>query len=274
MTTDMFGLAVAPYGSGYLSAFTDLFDQHVHLLEVDAAFGMNTNVQLTNFEFSTRALATSSAGTLLVGTSTAGGVGVLSAASALQGFGTPSPVDTMGGDANPSITAMGADFLVAWESPAPGPCEVARVAFDGTVLAGPLAMMPPGANHCGRPLAVALSGGGVVIGMHDATGTNPIAYAAAADSNLTAATTAVAVGDTDSDVFAVIDGGDRAYVAARTNGDSRLSTVMPTGVTTTLGADFGLSGNDGDSQTLVLLGGALIHVRTESGMLQARKICR
>ncbi len=91
---------------------------------------------------------------------------------------------------------------------------------------------------------------------------------------LASVTAPVAVGDPDSIVVSLADAGTHALVAVRTNGDSRVSTVTAAGVAAPLGTDFGLNGTDIDTETIEILDGALLHVRTESGMLQIRKLCR
>jgi len=269
-TPDMYGLTVISTSFGYAAAFTDLGDTLLHLMVLDAGFSPQSNTALTAMSYTLQPLAASTAGVRLVGT-TASGVGlqVLDASNAPVGAAI-----TIAGlpAAEPSITPLGADFIVGWDQGSD--CAFERISAAGSVLAGPLIVDPPGSTSCGLPVALALDSG-VVYTMEDRTDSlNPVSYAAGGTADLSSATTPVAIGAIDSTVQDSVKAGTNALVAVRTNGDSRIVAVTSAGAATPLGSDFGLAGTDTDAEALTTVGGAVVHARTESGMLQIRKLCR
>ncbi len=173
-TSDMFGAAVGPLGTGYVVALTDLGDSTLHVLQLDASFAMTANHPVAGFAFATVPAARSTAGLRAIGLTGTGVAMVGFDATLSPSFG-PVTIDA-GSDNEPSIAPIGADFLVAWDAPN-AMCAFARVTIDGTIVAGPVMVQPPGASSCTRPYATAVGGGaGAVLAMHDTTNTaQPIA---------------------------------------------------------------------------------------------------
>jgi hypothetical protein len=271
MTSDMYGLTVLETTAGYAAAFTDLADTQLHLMVLDAGFAPTSNTALTAMSSTQQPLAISTAGIRLVGT-TASGIGLQALDATNAPVGSPTTITGLPAD-EPSITAIGADFIVGWA--AGSDCAFERVSAAGNVLAGPLIVDPPGSTSCGLPVALAIGGGGVVYTMEDTTDmANPVAYAAGGDANLTAATTPVAIGAPDSWIEGVVPNSTSALAAVRTTGDSRVVNVTTAGIATPLGSDFGLSGTDIDAEAVLITTGEVVHARTENGMLQIRKLCR
>jgi len=271
---DMVGLTVAPVGTGYVAAFTDTTSATAHVITVDASFQETGDAPLTGLAWATTPLAHKDASGLVVAQNTSTTtIDVAFLDANLQPTGNTVTIDGAA-DSFPAIAPDPTGYVVAWDHPSGGACTVARISSDGIVLAGPLSVTPPGATACARPSVLALTDGTIIMTMLDATvSMSPVAYAAVTGETL-AATTPLQIGDPDSFVPDLIAGGTRAYVAVRTTGDSRVTAVLDTGSVSPLGSDFGLTGNDADTEALVVLAGALVHIRTEGGNLIIRKLCR
>jgi hypothetical protein len=267
--TDMIGLGAAVTATGFGVAVTSLVDDTLHAIQLDSQFAVLSDNPIANIGYATRPFAQSSSGTLVTGRDANGVVEVAIADPILSTLGAPIQIDPGPGDM-PSIVPVGAEFLVAWSGTSA--CDIARVSATGSIVAGPTPLTPPGT--CLQPLVVALGGGGIVYAVVSDSGSVWTAYAGAIDEALTTPTSPAAIGAVDSVPTAILDGGDRAHVAVRTTGDSRIVDVLASGASSTVGADFGLNGSDSDMETLANVGGALVHVRTENGELQLRKLCR
>ncbi|MGE5183998.1 MAG: hypothetical protein ACM31C_18130, partial [Acidobacteriota bacterium] len=255
-TPDMYGLAFARAGAGYAAAVTSVADGTLHVLVFDAGFALQSDTPVTGLGGATVPFAASSAGQLLVGVDPSGGISVVAVDSA--GSLAGAPVTIVGGPADqPAIAAVGADFAVAGRDNASGACKLARVALDGSIRAGPLSVTTPAAT-CVSPRVRALGTGAVAYAIHDPGTVAPIAYAGLIDPAFSAASAPNAVGATDSAVVAMVGDVDRADLAVRTNGASRLAQVLAGGTTMVVGSDFGLAGTDTDTETLQVVGSALV----------------
>ena len=273
-SADMSGLVVVPIGSGYVAAVTDIPSSSEHVITVDATFHETADVPVSSLVYASVPLAHQPAAGLLVGTNTS--TGTLDAAvltAALQPSGATVTIDGAS-DSNPAIAEYPSGYVVAWDHPNGAGCQVALISGDGVVTAGPLSLNPPGAVACVRPRVLALADGTIIMTMIDATVTmSPVVYVAVIGASL-ASVTPIQIGNPDSIATDIISSPTGAYVAVRTTGDSRVVSIVETSAPVPLGTDFGLSGNDLDTETLATIAGSLVHIRTEGGNLIIRKLCR
>jgi hypothetical protein len=266
------GLGVTATSSGYAAVFSDRADLTLHELQLDASFGIVTNTKLTGLAFELRPFARSSAGTLIVARDALDVIYAVPVDADLAMLGVTTQVDAGASD-QPSIVALGADFVIPWSSLSNGPCHVVRANAAGAVVAGPLALASPAT--CLAPQVQAFGAGYVAYSIDDfGIALSTMAYAGVIDPSFATVSAPVAIGSGDSEVTAIVDGGGRALLAVRNTGASRIVQVLASGAASTVGSDFGLAGTDNDMETLAVVGGALVHVRTESGQLIVRKLCR
>ena len=266
--TDLKALGPARTSTGVLLLVYASASGTVHALGLDAAFGAATDMTIVGFDEAFVPYAKSTAAQMIVGLTTNG---IVAYTVADNGATTSSAlvVDTIADSPyHTSIAAYGADFIVGWTTSA-NTCKFVRLTAAGTITAGPLVIAGPGG--CDYASAVAI-GQTIVLGFVDPTGP---AYSAVTDGLLATATGAQPLGAVGSDIQDLVDAGDHAIAAVRENlGDSRIVSIATTGAVTPLGADFGLTADSSDHQTASVVAGALLHARSEGGMLHVRKLCR
>jgi len=261
------GLAVEPDGTDIVMFLTAPLDDRTRLIRFDATFATVGDTSLGDFALGQPPYAKSSAGRLVVG-STSGDV--LQARSLDATFMPTAPAVTIGSPAYGStIAPAGADFIVAWSGN--GACSFARVNATGSVVAGPV-IVDPGTT-CTAPAVAALASGGFAFVVHDMIGSNLYeAFGGTLTAGLALASGPTALGATPSFAEQLVVSGDVVRIPLFNNGTIQIIEMTAAGAMTQIGADIGAVGYD--AVWIEQVAGASLLFRIENKRLVVRKLCR
>jgi hypothetical protein len=268
---DLTSLSVVPAPSGATLVVHDIASGTLRVVAVDHAFAMVSEMSLPLAD-SYVPYARAGAAQMVVGIN-GGGVVAYAVDAALAITGGPYTIDsTADTPTHPSIGTLGSDFVIGWSSYSANTCKFVRVDAAGSFVSPVVTLALAAGNACDYGAAAGIGAGAAIYAIQNTTTYE--AYAGAFDTAFTTPTPPLAIGGADSLAENIADDTTRALVAVRTNGDSRIASVQPDGSVAMLGSDFGLNGSDSDAETIHPLAGAIVHARSEAGMLHVRKLCR